>query len=170
MTSASSGGPLGAAGRVHAVVGPVVAAAGLHLEDVRVAPAGRRTVVRVVVDLDEDAVGSLGSDRLGDVSREISRAMDAADPVRGEHVLEVTTPGTDRPLTELRHLRRARTRLVRLTLRDGTTASGRLLAAEPDGLVLDTGTEERAVPLEQVVRGEVEVELRGQDEHEDEEA
>lgn len=144
--------------RVREAVEPAVTAAGLVLEDVTVAAAGRRTVVRVVIDLD-DAVGSLDADTLGAVSRTISAALDEADPVRGAYVLEVSTPGTDRPLTELRHFRRARTRLVRLTLTDGTVVAGRLVSAEASGLEVDTGSETVAVDVAAVVSGAVEVEL-----------
>lgn len=147
------------ADRVREVVHPVVAAAGLHLEGVSAHPAGRRTVVRVVVDLDEDALGSLDLDTLGEVSRDVSAALDAADPVRGEYVLEVTSPGTDRPLTELRHFRRARTRLVRLALRDGSVRTGRLVAADATGYVLRTDAGEVTVDPAEVARGAVEVEL-----------
>lgn len=161
VTPASSGAA--PAQRVREVVEPVVRAAGLHLEDVVVAPAGRRTVVRVVVDLDEDAVGSLDLDTVGEVSRDISTALDAADPVRGVYVLEVSTPGTDRPLTQLRHFRRARTRVVRLALHDGSVALGRLVEAGPEGYVLDPvpdGVAERTtVAPADVARGHVEVEL-----------
>lgn len=161
VTPASSGTT--PAQRVREAVEPAVRAAGLHLEDVVVAPAGRRTVVRVVVDLDDDAIGSLDLDAVGDVSREISAALDAADPVRGVYVLEVSTPGTDRPLTELRHFRRARTRLVRLALRDGSSLTGRLVEAEADRYVLDPapdGVAQRTtLDPAQVARGHVEVEL-----------
>lgn len=162
MVTPASTGPAPAE-RVRQAVEPAVTAAGLHLEDVQVAPAGRRTVVRVVVDLDADAVGSLDLDTVGEVSRDISAALDAADPVRGEYVLEVSTPGTDRPLTELRHFRRARTRLVRLAMRDGSTLTGRLVEAEADGFVLEPagdGVAERTtVDPAAVARGHVEVEL-----------
>jgi ribosome maturation factor RimP len=146
--------------RVREVVQPVVEAQGLFLEDVVVAPAGRRTVVRVVVDLQEDAVGSLDLDTVGDVSRDVSAALDTHDPVRGAYVLEVSTPGTDRPLTELRHFRRARTRLVTLTLVDGGAAHGRLVDAGPEGYEIETESGTVHVPAADVVRGAVEVELR----------
>ncbi len=147
-----------AAAAVRDVVAPAVAAAGLVLEDVTVAPAGRRTVVRVVVDL-VDGVGGVDSDTLGAVSRQVSAALDAADPVSGAYTLEVSTPGTDRPLTEPRHFRRARTRLVRLERRDGTRVRGRLVEADEVGLVLRTEEGELWVAVEDVVRGVVEVEL-----------
>ena len=115
---------------VRTVVEPVVVAAGLVLEDLEVSPAGRRTVVRVTIDLGDDAVGGLDLDTLAEVARSVSAALDETSPVNGEYTLEVSTPGTSRPLTQLRHFKRARTRLVRLTLRDGTAAFGRLAAVE----------------------------------------
>ncbi len=160
----------GPADRVRAVVAPVVGTAGLSLEDVQVVAAGRRSVVRVVVDLDADAVGSLGSDALADVSRAISAVMDKADPVKGAYVLEVSTPGTDRPLTQLRHFRRARTRLVRLSLQDGSVRTGRLLEADDAGLVLESDGTTVTVPVADVARGVVEVELSRAVDGEEEEA
>lgn len=151
-------GASGPAGAVREAVEPVVLASGLVLEGVQVKAAGRRSVVRVVVDL-ADGVGGIDADTLGEVSREISAALDAKDPVRGAYTLEVSTPGTDRPLTEPRHFRRARTRLVNLTLRDGTTVHGRLQEADDDALVVETAVGSQRLALADVARGEVEVEL-----------
>lgn len=151
------------AAAVREVVQPVVAGAGLVVEDVTVSRAGRRSVVRVVVDLDE-AIGGVDSDTLGAVSRGISAALDAADPVAGAYTLEVSTPGAERPLTEPRHFRRARTRLVRLALRDGTEVRGRLVDADADELTVRSDAGEARVPLADVVRGTVEVELARPDE------
>jgi ribosome maturation factor RimP len=144
----------------------VVDDAGLHLEDVDVSGAGSRSVVRITLDLPEDAVGSLDSDVLGEVSRAISAALDADDVVPGAYTLEVSTPGTSRPLTEPRHFRRARTRLVTLRLVDGGTVHGRLVDVVQDDvdgtvLVLDDGTR---TALAQVRKGKVEVELKRLDE------
>jgi ribosome maturation factor RimP len=154
--------------RVREAAEAVVRAAGLVLEDVEVARAGKRSVVRLVLDLDDDAIGSLDLDRLADVSRDVSTRLDEVDAIPGEYTLEVSTPGTSRPLTEVRHFKRARTRLVRLTLRDGTTAFGRLRAVDGETLELspvdqatgrDTAGEPSRLALADVARGAVEVEL-----------
>ncbi|MDO8107358.1 ribosome maturation factor RimP [Isoptericola sp. b441] len=144
--------------RVRAAVEPAVAGVGLLLEDVVVTRAGRRSVVRVVVDL-PDGPGGVDSDRLADVSRAVSSAMDVADPVAGPYLLEVSTPGTDRPLTEGRHFRRAVGHLVRLTLVDGATRHGRLVAAGSELTLEAADGSTASVPADQVVRGVVEVEL-----------
>jgi ribosome maturation factor RimP len=146
---------------VREVVGPVVEAAGLYLEEVTVTRAGSTSVVRITVDLPDDALGSLDSDRLGDVSRAMSAALDTDDVVSGAYTLEISTPGTSRPLTELRHYKRARTRLVTLKMMDGSRVEGRLTDVLTDGdgdvLVLDGDSR---IPLGDVRRGKVEVELK----------
>ena len=89
---------------------PVVAAEGLDLEDVVVTPAGKRRLLRVVVDQD----GGVGLDTVAAVSTAVSAALDERDAMGGSpYVLEVTSPGVDRPLTAPRHWRRNLTRLVR---------------------------------------------------------
>ena len=153
---------------VREVVGPVVEAAGLHLEEVTVVQAGSKSVVRITVDLPADAVGSLDSDALGEVARAISAALDEDDVVAGAYTLETSTPGTSRPLTELRHFKRARTRLVTLKMMDGSRVEGRLTDVLTDGdgdvLVLDA---DRRVPVGDVRRGKVEVELKKLDDAQD---
>lgn len=154
--------------RVRTVVEPVVTAAGLVLEDLEISPAGRRTVVRVTIDLGEDAVGGLDLDTLAAASRAISAALDEDSPVPGVYTLEVSTPGTSRPLTEPRHFRRARTRLVRLSLREGPEVLGRLVEATDDVLTLspvdaatsrDVAGDPIHIPLANVASAAVEVEL-----------
>ena len=93
-----------------ALLTPVVAASGHDLEDVSVQVVGRRSVVRVVIDRDE----GVDLDGIAEVSRAVSSTIDdkANDPFAGPYVLEVTSPGVDRPLTERRHWARAVGRLV----------------------------------------------------------
>ena len=146
------------------ILEPVVAEAGLYLEGVQVAGAPPKRTVTVTIDL-PDGPGGVGSEALGDVSRKISAALDEADDVlAGAYVLEVTTPGATRPLTEQRHFRRAQGRLVTVQTQDGPV-QGRVLGADADGvrLLLGAGkkaTEEQTLGWDQVQRGTVEFELR----------
>src|SRR3954451_21966512 len=98
--------------RVRDALDPLVTAAGYDLEDVSVTAAGRRSVVRVIVDRD----GGVDLDAVAEVSRALSAGLDESD-VMGEapYVLEVSSPGVDRALTEPRHWRRAIGRRVRVT-------------------------------------------------------
>lgn len=142
--------------RVRDVISPAVREAGLYLEDVTIHPAGKRTLVRVTIDLESDQAGSLDLDALAEVSRAVGDALDESDVIRGEHVLEVSSPGTDRPLTEPRHFARARGRLVAFVLTDGTELTARVVAADAASVELEDG---RTVALADVARAKVEVEL-----------
>jgi ribosome maturation factor RimP len=142
--------------RVRAVVAPVVASAGLDLEDVSLRAAGRRRLLRVSVDRD----GGISLDDVALVSQRLSQVLDETDVMGGEpYVLEVGSPGVDRPLTEPRHWRRATGRMVEAVLADGSTVTGRVAAVEHDDVVLDLGEHDRRVALGQVRRAQVQVEF-----------
>jgi len=128
-----SGGPVDESS-IADVIRPVVAAAGMDLESVRVTAAGRRRLLRVVVDSDL----GVSLDDAAAVSRELSAALDTV-AVMGEfpYTLEVSSPGVDRPLTDLRYWRRAVGRLVRVTVADSGPVVGRIISADADGVTLD---------------------------------
>lgn len=141
------------------VLAPVVAATGHDLEDVTVTSAGRRSLVRVVVDAD----GGVDLDAVADISRAISDALDADAPggsaFAGPYVLEVTSPGVDRPLTEPRHWRRAIGRLVQVG-EGGSSVTGRVREAGDDGVRLELeGGEQRVIAWSDLGRGKVQVEF-----------
>lgn len=141
---------------------PVVAGAGYDLEDVIVTPAGKRRQVRVIVD----AEGGIDLDDVADVSQEVSQALDDSDAMgSAPYVLEVTSPGVDRPLTQPRHWRRAVGRLVRATLSEGEETTGRVMSADDTTVVLDSDGRERRLGYDELIRGLVQVEFnrRGDD-------
>ena len=123
--------------RMAALVAPLVEAAGYDLEELAVTPAGRRSIVRVVVDRDDGVT----LDDVAEVSRAVSTALDEHDGEFGSapYVLEVTSPGVDRPLTEPRHWRRNTGRLVTVAVGAAGSAeqvTGRVLEVDGDGVTL----------------------------------
>jgi ribosome maturation factor RimP len=145
---------------VRQVIEPVVAAAGYDLEDVQVARAGRRHVVRVLVDTD----GGVGLDDVAVVSRAMSAALDEAEQsggevLAGEYQLEVGSPGVDRPLTLPRHWRRNRGRLVAV---NGVT--GRVTDVDDAGIVLDVDGVPRSLAFAELGAGRVQIEFKRLDE------
>lgn len=133
--------------------------AGLVVDDVRIARAGKRTRVVVSLDLPETDLGSADLDSIAHASRAIGLALDDANVPATPYVLEVGTPGTDRPLTDRRHFLRARTRLVRLDRTGVGSITGRLLDVHDDILVLDAEGVRTEVDLNDVVSGRIVVEL-----------
>ena len=143
------------------LIEPAVAAAGMDLESVRTTVAGKRRLVRIVVDSDR----GVSLDDTADVSREISAVLDASNALgEAPYTLEVSSPGVDRPLTEPRHWRRARGRLVRVKVTGEGSVEGRLLAADADGVTLGTvlngqASGERRFPYADLGAGSVQVEF-----------
>ena len=161
---------------------PTVRAAGMDLESVRVGSAGRRRLLRVVVDAD----GGVSLDDIALVSREVSARLDATGAMgEAPYTLEVSSPGVDRPLTAPRHWRRAVGRLVRVPLasdngasspappaepagetgqagrtgRDGQAIEGRVIAAGDSGVILEVGGEQREFAYADLGPGRVQVEF-----------
>lgn len=139
---------------------PAVEATGHDLEDVSVSPAGKRQVVRVVVDKN----GGVTLDDVAAVSRAISELLDTAeadepDLLGGAYVLEVSSPGVDRPLTAPRHWRRNVGHLVKATLADGSTVTGRIRAADDVEVVLEVDGGVRTLLAAELVSGAVQVEF-----------
>ncbi len=146
--------------RLVAVLSPVVAQARLDLEDVEARTAGRRRIVRVLVDSE----GGVSLDEVADVSRAVSEVLDDADVLDdAPYTLEVSSPGVDRPLTLPRHWRRNRGRLVRVSLAGGDELTGRIVAVDDTEVELDLEPGTRRVPYAGVSRAVVQVEFRALD-------
>jgi ribosome maturation factor RimP len=143
------------------------ARAGYEIEGVVIDAAARPPRITVVADGDDP----LDLDTVAGLSRAASELLDSSDPAPGgaPYVLEITSPGVERPLTSVKHYRRARGRRVDLTLADGTELAGRIgeLTETPDGSVVALVVREggkanltvRQLPLESIVKAVVQVEF-----------
>jgi ribosome maturation factor RimP len=156
----TTGTPQGA--RLAEIVRPVVAAAGYELESLQVTPAGRRRLVRVVVDAD----AGVSLDGVAEVSKAVSAALDDHESAIGPapYVLEVSSPGVDRPLVAPRHWRRSAGRLVRVPVTGRGTVQGRVRRADERGVVLDVGGEEYTFGYDALGQGRVQVEFSREEE------
>ena len=139
------------------------ARAGYEIEDVVIDTATRPPRITVIADGDQ----ALDLDSIAALSRSASELLDGVDaPHSGAaYVLEVTSPGVDRPLTAEKHYRRARGRKVELTLSDGSQLTGRL-GETSDGtvrLVVREGGRSnysvRELPLGAIAKAVVQVEF-----------
>jgi ribosome maturation factor RimP len=137
---------------------------GLDVEAVEVTPAGKRRVLRVAVDKD----GGVTLDDVAEATREVSRVLDDSD-VMGEmpYTLEVTSRGVDRPLTLPRHWRRNEDRLVKATLTDGSSVTGRVLGSSEDSVTLDVDGTQREVAYADVAKALVQIEFNRKSEKKD---
>ncbi|WP_039825807.1 ribosome maturation factor RimP [Nocardia testacea] len=156
--------------RVSRLVAGLVAGRGFDLEGVEVSTAAGQTRVRVIVDSDRSA----DLDSIAELSAQVSACLDDADDEfeAAWYLLEVTTPGIDRPLTAPRHWRRARGRKAEITLKPGvappepglpTRFTARIGVLEDDRIALvlsgKPGPRLASVGLSDIARAVVEVEF-----------
>lgn len=132
--------------------------AGYEIEDVVVdehAPLPRITVVA-------DGDTPLDLDTAAALARSASDLLDGLD-FDGQYVLEVSSPGVQRPLTTGKHFRRAHGRKVEVTLSDGTGVTGRVAGVDDDvlTLVVRAGRDwnRRRLPLSEINHAVVQVEF-----------
>ncbi|MEJ7629080.1 MAG: ribosome maturation factor RimP [Nocardioidaceae bacterium] len=138
------------------VLRPPLADSGLDVEAVELSTAGRRRVVRVLVDKD----GGVTLDDLAAATTVVGDSLDNSD-VLGDrpYTLEVTSPGTDRPLTQRRHWRRNVTRLVSVTRTDGAVVEGRIIRAGDQAATVDVHGEPTEVEYSDVVTARIQLEF-----------
>jgi ribosome maturation factor RimP len=142
------------------VLTPILAQFDLELEAVEVIPAGKRSLLRVVVDGD----GATGTgpllDDLAEASKALSAALDSSDAVGSTaYTLEVSTRGIGRPLERPAHWRRNRGRLVTVTTSDGASVTGRILGSDDESAQIDVDGRPQSVALADVTNALVQVEL-----------
>jgi len=148
--------------RLRGLLEPLITARDLDLEEIEVTPAGKRRVLRIVVDSDE----GVQLDECAELSREASQVLDDSDVMGGApYTLEVTSPGADRPLTELRHYRRAVGRLIKAQLHEGGELVARIIAVDDSGLDLEVPGVKgrkptaRRVSFDEIAKARVELEF-----------
>jgi ribosome maturation factor RimP len=138
------------------VLSAPLSAQGLDLEDVEISSAGRRRLVRVLVDKD----GGVTLDDIAAATTLVSARLDESDAMGdAAYTLEVTSPGVDRPLTQPRHWRRNVDRLVKVTLRDGSTLTGRVGSVGEDQVTLEADGMARRLRFGDVVNARVQIEF-----------
>lgn len=136
------------------IIRPVVETTGADLEAIEIEKVGGQRVIRVIVDRD----GGVDMDAIAEISGAVSRHLDEVDVVDDSYVLEVTSPGVDRPLTLPRHWTRNIGRLVRVVDGSGEWV-GRITSCAGETAIVTVGDLPREVTLVDVKRAIVEIEF-----------
>jgi ribosome maturation factor RimP len=135
------------------LLSPVVEKSGFILEEVKVTPLGRRRQISIIVD-GEDRNPNL--DEVAGLSRAISTQLDEFSALGDSpFTLEVTSPGVDRPLTELRHWRKNIGRLVKIITKEDKEISGRIQSVGSNGVTID----EIEYELTAIKRAQIQIEF-----------
>lgn len=133
-------------------------AKGLGYELVRVTfGGGRKPTLQIMA---ERADGTMGVDDCAKLSRELSVILDVEDPIAGEYLLEVSSPGIDRPLTRAKDFSRwigfeAKVEMTDQLMDGRRRFRGTLTAFEDDTIHMDTEDGPMALPFDGVSKAKL---------------
>ena len=133
----------------------------LELFELKSRPQGKKLVLTVVIDKKN---GPVTLDDCTAVSRDLEKRLDEMDLIEASYLLEVASPGLDRPLRNLEDYRRFQGRLARLLLaeaQEGQMAfQGRLGEVKEDQVeILAEGGRVYWLPFSKVKKANLVVEL-----------
>jgi ribosome maturation factor RimP len=135
----------------------VVESEGLELVDLEFKSGRSRSLLRIFID----KAGGVTLSDCENVSRQVSALLDVKDPIRNAYILEVSSPGLDRPFKTDRDYERNRNRAVRVHLNEEpgktTQVIGILRDFDEEDLVIDVNGESRKIAREQVIRAQQEI-------------
>jgi ribosome maturation factor RimP len=138
------------------LLGPVVEALGCELWGIELQAGGKTKLLRLYIDHVENGVGVDDCER---VSRQASAVLDVEDAINGEYILEVSSPGMDRPLYELSQYEQFIGEDISLRLRfpyEGRrNFKGRLSGVDDDEIVLVVADHEFLFPVEGIEKANV---------------
>ena len=92
------------------------------------------------------------------VSRYLEKTIDEQGFLAGDYILDVSSPGVDRPLMFWRQYPRHKGRILRVALKDGVTVEGRLTEVEVDAISIQTEDEKTVnIPFAEIEKSFVQI-------------
>ena len=137
------------AARLTALIEPEATAHGFELVAVEILGGHGTQVVRVLLESGEGT----DLDAIGSASRWISDLLDEADPIEVPYVLEVSSPGVDRPLLKREDFVRFVGQSVNIKVLRGdkrASVKGELLGMEGDEVIVEVDGDRVCVPFETI--------------------
>ncbi len=141
--------------RLQQLIEPSVKALGYQLWGIELLSHDRRSLLRVYIDSED----GINVDDCARVSHQLSGLLDVENPISGEYILEVSSPGTDRPLFTVEQYQQYVGETLKVRTRmpfDGRrNFSGVLKAVENDEVVLHVEDHEFIFPIEAVEKAHI---------------
>ena len=129
----------------------ILAVSGNELVDISSRRQGRQTVIEILVD---KLNGGITIDECSRINREIGNAIEAQNLISESYLLEVSSPGLDRPLKTRRDFERILHRQARLILKERVGErgeyTGEILEVNDQGVTIATKQGSLAVPFEKI--------------------
>jgi ribosome maturation factor RimP len=137
----------GGAASLRVLLEPAIEAMGFELVDTEFSGSGRQAVLRIYIDNPKGVT----VDDCAQVSRQVSAILDVEDPIPGQYMLEVSSPGLDRPLVKREDFRRFAGELVKIRMSVAVLGrrnfTGHLAGIEGDTVILEMDKESFDLPF-----------------------
>jgi ribosome maturation factor RimP len=138
----------------------VAESVGLELVDVEIFRAGKRRVLRIYVGKRD----GVNVDDCARISRDLGTLLDADNVMQDEnYVLEVSSPGLDRPFKTIKDYRRNLGRFIRVSTSEAVEGKklvvGKLADVGEASITVDSDGKARSIPLDLIVQAKVDVRL-----------
>lgn len=121
---------------VTAIGKPIIEDMGYYLVDVEYVKEGKNRILRFLIDSEN----GVDIDDCAIISERISSALDETDPIEAEYILEISSPGAERPLKTKEDIYRSINKYVNVRLKEPinnrTVYEGDLLAFDGETLTL----------------------------------
>lgn len=137
----------GGATSLRVLLEPAVQALGFELVDTEFSGSGRQAVLRIYIDTPEGVT----VDDCATVSRQVSAILDVEDPIPGQYMLEVSSPGLDRPMVKREDFQRYAGEIVKIRMSTAVLGrrnfTGRLAGIEGDTVMVEMDKESFDLPF-----------------------
>ena len=146
--------------KISELAGSVAEQQAVEVVDVELSGSSRKLLIRIFLDKEKGVT----LDDCSHFSRALSALLDVEDPVPAAYILEVSSPGLDRPLKALKDFQRSIGKLVRIItksrIEEQNVFTGRLTRVEGENITLSFNDKEIEIPYDQISKARLEIELK----------
>ena len=146
--------------KISELAGSVAEQQAVEVVDVELSGSSRKLLIRIFLDKEKGVT----LDDCSHFSRALSALLDVEDPVPAAYILEVSSPGLDRPLKALKDFQRSIGKLVRIItksrIEEQNVFTGRLTGVEGENITLSFNDKEIEIPFDQISKARLEIELK----------
>ena len=132
----------------------------VELVDIDLVGSSRKPIIRIFIDKENGVT----LEDCGGFSRALSALFDVEDPIPTAYVLEVSSPGLDRPLKELKDFQRSIGKLAKIVTRTKIEQQnvfiGRIIGVAGGNITLSFDDKEIGIPFDQISKARLEIELK----------
>jgi ribosome maturation factor RimP len=138
------------------LVMPILENAEVLLVDMQLRGSPNSQVLSIFIDTEEGVT----LQQIASVTREIEGLLDLEDPIKGKYRLDISSPGIDRPLTEMWQFKKNIGRILKVQLNIDDTISektGKLIRVDEDNLWLQGKNQEINIPFPQIKKAVIQL-------------